>query len=186
VERRRHVRLSKLISLLLRHDPDRAGLDLDRGGWVATDALLDGLARLGHQIDHHELETLVTGGGKHRFELRGQRIRARYGHSVAVDLGYGHTPPPDVLFHGTASRHVRRIRAEGISPMSRQQVHLSETRADAEHVGARHGRPVVLAVDARAMADAGTVFHRLPGGTWLVDAVPPERVLGPVDDERTG
>jgi putative RNA 2'-phosphotransferase len=39
-------------------------------------------------------------------------------------------------------------------------------------VGARHGRPVVLAVDAAGMAAAGHTFSVSENGVWLADAVP--------------
>jgi putative RNA 2'-phosphotransferase len=43
-------------------------------------------------------------------------------------------------------------------------------------VGARHGRAVVLRVDAAGMAADGAVFTRSANGVWLVDAVPPARL----------
>jgi putative RNA 2'-phosphotransferase len=52
-------------------------------------------------------------------------------------------------------------------------VHLSPDEATARRVGARHGRPVVLRVDAEGMARDGAVFTRSANGVWLVDAVPP-------------
>lgn len=177
MDRRRAVRLSKLVSLLLRHDPARAGLELDRGGWVAVDDLLRGLARLGRPATREELEHVAADGSKPRFELSGGRIRARYGHSIAVELGYAAAEPPPVLYHGTATRRLDRIMRTGVSPMSRQQVHLSSDVPTARQVGSRHGRPVVLRIDAASMAAEGTTFHRLPGGTWLVDEVPPRHIL---------
>lgn len=181
---RERRRISKLISLLLRHDPQRAGLELDPAGWIEVDELLSGMRRLGVGISRGELEDVVRGGDKPRFELRGDRIRARYGHSVEVDLAYEPAPPPPVLYHGTTATRVVSIQREGISPRERQQVHLSGDVETAAAVGARHGRAVVLAVDARSMAEDGATFHRLPGGTWLTDAVPPSAVLGPVSRER--
>lgn len=172
MDRRRRTRLSKLLSLLLRHDPDRASLPLDRGGWVTIPDLLQGLAELGQPVTRYELRAVVTGGDKPRFEVEDDRIRARYGHSIDVDLGYEPREPPRVLYHGTASRNVERVLREGIAPMGRQKVHLSATPVTARQVGARHGRPVVLAVAAAEMAAEGAVFHELPGGTWLTDHVP--------------
>lgn len=154
---------------------------LDPGGWVDVERLLEGL---GLQPDELREVVRPRPGGKDRFELSadGTRIRARYGHSVEVDLGYAPTPPPPVLYHGTARRFLTDIRRDGLSPMRRRQVHLSEDAASAREVGARHGSPVVLAIDAGAMALDGAVFHRLPGGVWLTAQVPAERILEVVDD----
>lgn len=179
MNRDRRVRMSKLISRLLRHEPELAGLTLDPEGWVQVDELLQGLARIGWRLEREELSQVVAAGDKERFELSrdGARIRARYGHSVTVDPGYLPSTPPPVLYHGTPAANVEAIRADGISPMARQSVHLSEDVPTARTVGGRRGRPVVLVIDAAGMSADGAVFHRLPGGVWLTGPVPPERIL---------
>jgi putative RNA 2'-phosphotransferase len=164
------VRRSKRLSYVLRHAPDGVGLTLDAAGWVDVDALL---AALGWT--RVELEHVVATNGKRRFAFddAGERIRASQGHSVAVDLGYVAEVPPAVLFHGTAERNLSAIEAEGLRPGRRHAVHLSPDEATARRVGARHGRPVVLRVDADGMARDGAVFTCSANGVWLVDAVPP-------------
>ncbi len=164
------VRRSKRLSYVLRHAPASAGLTLDAAGWADVDALL---AALGWT--RAELERVVATNDKRRFALdeSGTRIRASQGHSVAVDLGYAAQTPPQVLFHGTAERNLPVILAEGLRPGRRHAVHLSPDDVTARRVGARHGRPVVLRVDAEGMARDGAVFTRSANGVWLVDAVPP-------------
>ena len=51
---------------------------------------------------------------------------------------------------------------------------MSDDRETARAVGARHGHPVVFAVDAAAMRNGGHLFYRSDNGVWLVDHVPPE------------
>ncbi|RBY88786.1 RNA 2'-phosphotransferase [Blastococcus sp. TF02A-26] len=164
------VRLSKRLSYVLRHRPDSVGLALDDAGWVDVDPLL---AALG--MTRAELDDVVTRNDKRRFAFdgTGTRIRASQGHSVPVELGLPAVDPPPVLFHGTPVRNLAAIRAEGLRPGNRHAVHLSPDEATARAVGARRGRPVVLAVDAAGMAAAGAVFTRSANGVWLVDAVPP-------------
>ena len=101
-----------------------------------------------------------------------RRIRARQGHSIDVDLALPALAPPPVLYHGTATRFLDAILRDGLTKQRRHHVHLSADVATATQVGARHGRPVVLRVDAAAMAAAGHVFHRSENGVWLTDAVP--------------
>ena len=55
-------------------------------------------------------------------------------------------------------------------------MHLSADVETARRVGGRRGRPVVLRVDATALAADGVTFTRSANGVWLVDAVPPERL----------
>ncbi|MGY1601819.1 RNA 2'-phosphotransferase [Geodermatophilus sp. SYSU D00815] len=169
------VRVSKRLSYVLRHRPESLGLTLDAGGWVDVDSLLRGLAAHGMPLEPAELKHVVDTDDKRRFALDspGARIRACQGHSVAVELGYQPVPPPPELFHGTVARFLDPIRRDGLRPGGRHAVHLSPDRATARAVGARRGRPVVLRVDAEAMADAGYLFSRSANGVWLVDAVPP-------------
>ncbi len=176
------VRVSKLLSRVLRHEPELAGVTLDTAGWARVDELLRGLGRLGVELSPADLEQVVRGGDKQRFEFSPEHshIRARYGHSAAVDVGYPQADPPPVLYHGTPERNVDSIRAGGITPMGRQFVHLYEDAPAARRVGARRGRPVVLVVDAVGMAAEGAVFHRLPGGIWLTLEVAAERIAGVV------
>ena len=167
---------SKLLSLILRHKPDEAGLSLGPGGWVEVDALLEGLARMGSDIDRATLLALLETSDKKRFSLSadGNLIRAAQGHSVPVDLGLPVKTPPETLFHGTATRFVDVIRDEGLQPISRQHVHLSLDRDTATRVGARQGRPHVLRVSAGAMARDGHNFFKADNGVWLTAHVAPQ------------
>ncbi len=167
------MRLSKLLSYVLRHSPGSAGVRLDEAGWVDVDELLTGLAASGHVLRREDLEGIVAGDSKQRYALVGGRIRANQGHSVPVDLGLAPTVPPAVLFHGTAQRHLAAILRQGLLPMGRHDVHLSADEGAARAVGARHGTPLVLRVDAAAMTRDGRTFRRSANGVWLTEAVPP-------------
>ena len=173
------TRLSKFLSLVLRHAPERAGVVLDAAGWAEVDALIAGARRAGVALDRARLERVVRDNDKQRFAFSpdGRRIRASQGHSVAVDLGLTPEAPPETLYHGTAARHLDAIRREGLRPGRRTHVHLSADAATAASVGRRHGRPVVLGVAAGAMHRAGHAFVRSANGVWLTDAVPPEYLL---------
>jgi putative RNA 2'-phosphotransferase len=175
VDEKQLVKTSKLLSRVLRHDPGAIGVTLDGNGWVRVDTLLAALARHGRRLSRAELDQVVTTNDKRRFAYSEDRtsIRASQGHSVAVDLRLPAAEPPPVLYHGTTGRSLDAIFREGLRPMSRQDVHLSADTATAVRVGSRHGRPVVLAVDAAAMAADGHLFRVSANGVWLTDAVPP-------------
>jgi putative RNA 2'-phosphotransferase len=172
----RLVRTSKFLSKHLRHQPARLGLTLAPGGWVDVEALLVACAAHGMPITRAELDEVVARNNKQRFgyDETGTRIRANQGHSVEVDLQLEPVAPPAVLCHGTGQGTAEAIRREGLRRMRRHHVHLSPDVATATAVGARHGRPVVFAVDAAAMHAAGFVFYRSANGVWLVERVPPE------------
>lgn len=174
VDARARVRASKFLSYHLRHDPAGLGLQLEPGGWVAVDALLAACRRKGVAISRDDLAELVATSDKQRFgfDAGGTKIRANQGHSVEVDLQLAASEPPPVLYHGTGAAAVAAILREGLRKQSRHHVHLSAEVATARQVGARHGAPVVLRVDAAAMRAAGFEFFRSDNGVWLVDHVP--------------
>ena len=167
---------SKFLSLVLRHKPEEIGLRLDQHGWVRVDELLMKLKGANRMLDREALFQLVESNDKKRFTLSEDRlwIRAAQGHSVDVDLGLSAQRPPDELFHGTARTNLDAIFASGLIPGRRKQVHLSLDRDTALRVGQRHGKPVVLRVDARRMFDEGFEFFRADNGVWLTNKVPSE------------
>lgn len=168
------VRASRFLSLVLRHRPEHVGLALDSAGWVGVDELLAAAQRSGLPLDRATLERVVAENDKRRFALSadGARIRASQGHSVRVDLGLVAHEPPDVLFHGTATRFLESIRREGLLAGSRTHVHLSADEATARAVGRRHGAPVVLRVAAGDMHRDGLALVRSENGVWLAREVP--------------
>ena len=178
-DERRTVKVSKYLSKHLRHQPERIGLTLDEGGWVEIDTLLAAAAVHGFRVTREELDHVVAVNDKKRFAVEGTRIRASQGHTVEVDLGLAPATPPAYLYHGTVARRLEAIRAEGLRPMDRHDVHLSPDRETATRVGARRGRPVVLAVDAAAMHRDGHVFRVSANGVWLTQTVPPRYLRFP-------
>lgn len=171
----RSVRISKLLSLALRHEPSALGITLDERGWTDTSALLAGLARRGDAVTFDELEEIVATSDKQRFALSpdGARIRANQGHSVAVDLGLSPAVPPELLFHGTVLRFLDAIRSEGLLRRARTHVHLTSNRGTAASVaGRRAGETVILEVRAAEMHQAGHTFVQSDNGVWLTEHVP--------------
>jgi putative RNA 2'-phosphotransferase len=170
------VKDSKFLAGVLRHDPGKIGITLDTAGWVDVEVLLAALKRRGRRIDRVRLDFVVEHNNKKRFEYdeSGTRIRASQGHSVPVELGYEPTVPPETLYHGTATRSLDSIFAEGLVPGSRHHVHLSMDVETATKVGSRHGKPAVLLVAAARMHADGHAFFRSTNGVWLTEHVAPE------------
>ena len=176
------VRASKFLSLVLRHQPERIGLTLDSGGWVEVNALLTAAQHSGFALDRATLERVVAENDKQRFAFSpdGTRIRANQGHSVPVELDLAPQAPPEVLYHGTASRNLEPIRREGLRAGQRTHVHLSRDEETARVVGRRHGAPVVLHIAAGAMHRAGYEFMQAENGVWLTQTVPAEFISFPL------
>ncbi len=168
------IRMSKFLSLILRHEPERVGLKLDSAGWVGVTELLEAVNRHGVPLTLEQLKHVVGTNDKKRFAFSedGQRIRASQGHSVKVDLQYEPTVPPELLYHGTPERFVDSIRRAGLNKGQRHHVHLSPDPETAIRVGQRRGRPVVLRIRTGEMHRQGHVFYRSANNVWLVDHVP--------------
>lgn len=172
----RNQAVSKTLSYVLRHKPEEFGLALDAEGWVNVTELLAALHVRGHHVTPEQLHEVVATNDKKRFGLSadGTKIRANQGHSVAVELGLTPMTPPELLYHGTATRFLPSIRSSGLHSGSRQHVHLSADPATAVAVGSRHGKPVVLMVQAGKLHRAGGQFFLSENEVWLTQAVPPE------------
>ena len=172
---------SKFLSLVLRHKPSAANVTLNENGWCQVDRLLHGTQSAGVNITRQELLEIVATNEKKRFQLNDDetQIRANQGHSVSVDLGLNQMEPPAVLFHGTTVRFGEAIMHEGIQKMKRHHVHLSADIETAQKVGMRHGKVLILEVDAQRMHQDGHVFYRSENNVWLVESVPASYLTPP-------
>lgn len=168
-------RLSRFLSLVLRHQPETLGLTLDAQGYAGVGELVRALRLRGYPtVTGADIEALVVDNDKQRFAFNEDKtlIRANQGHSVEVDLGLQPAVPPPVLYHGTAVRLEEPIRRQGILRMQRQHVHLSDDKITAHRVGSRHGTAIVFTIDAARMHADGFAFFRSENGVWLVGHVP--------------
>lgn len=168
------IQRSKYLSLILRHQPELIGLELDAAGWTDVEDLLRRINASGKSFTREQLEHVVQTSPKRRFAFSddGSRIRANQGHSIEVDLQYDATVPPATLYHGTATRFLNSIRQQGLLKMKRHHVHLSAETVVTMQVGSRHGKPTLLTIDAKAMHSEGHTFYVTTNRVWLVDHVP--------------
>ena len=176
MDEKQRTKLSKFLSLVLRHKPETVGLTLEENGWIPVDKLIEACAAYGKKFSLAELAEVVETNDKRRFSFdeSGAKIRASQGHSVEVELEFEETTPPAALYHGTAEKNLGGIFAEGLKKMSRHHVHLSPDTETARQVGARYGKPVILEIDTARMLEEGFKFYVSANGVWLADAVPPE------------
>lgn len=176
MDEKRKVKISKFLSLVLRHKPEEVGLKLEENGWVPVENLIEACADYGKKFTLAELREVVETNDKRRFSFdeSGRKIRANQGHSVEVELELEESAPPAALYHGTAEKNLGVIFAEGLKKMARHHVHLSADTETARKVGARYGKPVILEIDTARMLGAGFKFYVSANGVWLTDAVPPE------------
>lgn len=175
------IKISKFLSLVLRHKPETIGLLLDPAGWVSVERLLNACAEHGKSISEQQLIAVVTNNDKCRFSfsLDGKMIRANQGHSIDVELGYEPSVPPEFLYHGTATRFVESIKKQGLLKQARHHVHLTESVDIATSVGARYGKAIVLSINASSMYEDGHAFFLSTNNVWLTETVPTQYINFP-------
>lgn len=172
-------KLSKFISLILRHKPEEIGITLDEHGWAKVEELINGINNSGRKINMKALEEIVRidEKGRYSFNADKTKIRANQGHSVKVDIEFKELEPPDILYHGTATKYLDNIKQQGIKSMSRLYVHLSKDIKTATNVGSRHGECAVLVINAKRMYEDGIKFYLSENGVWLTGDINPKYIL---------
>ena len=167
------IKVSRYLSLILRHKPEQAGITLDEHGWANVEELIKGVSKK-YPITIDILEEIVATDDKQRYSFSPNHtyIRANQGHSVPVDVELEILEPPEYLYHGTAWKYVPLINRDGLLPMKRLYVHLTDNISKAADVGRRHGDPLVYRIQSGNMYRNGFVFYRSANGVWLTEKVP--------------
>lgn len=173
-----YEKISKYMSMILRHRPEVIGIRLDEHGWADVDELIEGIAKK-KKFNREILEEIVRTDEKQRYSFNDDKtkIRANQGHSITVDLELEPAEPPEILWHGTAEKYVAAIEKTGLRPGTRMYVHLSLDMQTAVKVGSRHGKPVIYQVKSGEMYRKGFRFYRSVNGVWLTIMVPVEYLI---------
>ncbi|AZA78565.1 RNA 2'-phosphotransferase [Chryseobacterium sp. G0186] len=166
-------KISKFLSLILRHQPESIGLKLDENGWANVEELRVKSGKKRMHFTKEELDEVVETNNKKRFAFNEDKtlIRSSQGHSIGIDLALEALQPPEFLYHGTAESNISSILDKGIEKRSRQHVHLSADKETATKVGMRHGKPIILTIRTGKMHEDGLLFYQSANGVWLTDFI---------------
>lgn len=170
------TKVSKKLSFMLRHCTEPMYIKLD-GGWADVKAVLRALRERYPEVTEETIREIVRQDEKGRYSFNddGTKIRANQGHSIPdVVIEMERRDPPELLYHGTATRFLDAIMRGGLKPMNRRYVHISSDLETAVKVGRRHGKPVVLVIDAKRFADDGNELYISANGVWQAREVPAE------------
>jgi putative RNA 2'-phosphotransferase len=169
--------IARIVAGILRHFPDRYGIPLDPHGWVPLPRLAQAIRYQHRQygwLKPHHLVALAETDPKGRYEIREERIRATYGHTVEVDLDLPTDHIPETLYYPVTAEESSVVLEIGLKPTDRKKVHLSKTAADAFNAGrVRTPTPVILEIDATKAQEDGLVIRRAGKTVFLVDLVSP-------------
>jgi len=176
-----YKKLSQEISYALRHAPWEYELELDSEGFVPTAQLLGAInenGKHGREITVNDIEYIIANSDKTRFEIKGDRVRALYGHTIPMHISKEPIEPPAILYHGTTHKAAKIILKDGLKPMKRQYVHLSVDTDTAVQVGKRRdSEPVILKIDAAKAHSDGVVFYKGNDKVVLADFVAPKYII---------
>lgn len=177
-----YIKLSKIVSHALRHEPSFYGLKLDNEGWTDIENLLSSLRNKLSEwgdLSKDDLISMIDHSDKKRHQIQEGKIRAIYGHSVQGKLKKEESLPPEFLFHGTTSDKLLDILDKGILPMERQYVHLSHDEDNAVKVASRRASKGVkiLLIESERACKEGVKFYRESEGIWLADKIPSKYII---------
>jgi putative RNA 2'-phosphotransferase len=168
-------RLSRLLAFILRHHPEEVRVTLDAQGGVDLDVLATAISSQPsfEAVTRRQIVDFVSSGpAAQRFEIIGNRIRARYGHTLPQAVEYEAAEPPEFLFYGTEPSAAETILTEGLKPLDRQRVHLSVDTPAAREVGRRRcSTPVILRIDTVCAQKGGAKFYCGGPAVWLSDEI---------------
>jgi putative RNA 2'-phosphotransferase len=169
------ARVSRYMSSLLRHSPQN--LEMDEEGFVNVDKLLEKIRTRYPIVDKRMILEISDKSNKKRFEIKGNKIRALYGHTIPVDIEFEEDTHVKLLYHGTTPEAASKILKEGLKPMKRTWVHLSPTMETAIEIGKRRtAHPVVLEIDAKAAREGSLKFYKATDKVFLSGPIPPEYI----------
>lgn len=171
-------KLSRLMIGILRHFPDKFDLKMDENGWVDFEAFLKAVKRRFRWANRWVVKAIIYSDAKKRYELRGDKIRARYGHSIEVELNDMPEATEDVLYYGTSEEEAQRITEVGIKPVKQTFVHLSTTLEKSIEVAVlRTENPIVFEIDAKKARENGIRIIKANETIALAKEIPPQYIL---------
>ncbi len=165
-------RLGRFISGALRHFPDDLGLAMNQHGWVDIDVLCDAMRTRYKWSNKEKLFSIIESDEKGRYEVKGNKIRARYGHSVDIDLDYPENTLPE-LYYGASREEVDILLEKGIKPVKQRYVHLSTSVEKAQEVASIHTEdPVLLVINAEDAQKNGVTILSATENIVLSEKIP--------------
>ncbi len=174
---------------ILRHNPSKFGVKVDEFGYTSVSSLVESVNSQTYWEDIKSVDIIdVVNSDKKRYTLSGDLIKANYGHSFPVKHSESELPVPNSLYHGSNKRSLDFIKNkdEGIKPMDRHRVHLSEEKDFASDAAARRPNPILLRINTKSALRSGVVFTHAGNGVWLSTTIPPHCIAEIIEIEKNG
>lgn len=161
---------------VLRHEVPDSNLHHDWFGLIDFDRFVSYLSGLFEAIPLDRLQfTIDQLIAMEKIEIRSDKIRALYGHSLRGVIVGPMKWPEIKLFHATCKRHLNAIFEYGLRSQSRTWVHLTSDVQYASRILKNHsfdGPPALLSIDARKLEGYDVTFRQPNSHVWLANHIP--------------
>ncbi|XP_052769392.1 uncharacterized protein LOC128209409 [Mya arenaria] len=162
--------LSKTLSSILRHNAEKFGLELMKGGFLYVDDIFRKVYKL-RSYTLEDIQHVVKSNDKQRFALEQDdnghwKIRANQGHSIQVEeLDLQPIKSPDeisMVIHGTYYKNWDMIKKTGLRRMNRNHIHFAAGLPGQGGVisGMRTSCEVIIGLDLKKAMEEGIPFFR--------------------------
>ena len=168
-------KLSSVMIGILRHFPEQFGIELDKHGWGDIEEIAKAIS---NRVDRfywvrkRHLIAIALTDEKGRYEVKEGKIRARYAHTIDIDLSDLPKAEVDTLYYPVTKEEVDIVIEQGIFPTDRKKVHLSATFEKAMEAGkVRDDSPIILKIDAKSAMEDGIDIRKATEDVYLADKI---------------
>lgn len=162
------IKLSKLLSKILRHKASEENIPIRQDGFVCIEDLLRNNKFQTYTFD--DIQRVVAENNKKRFAIKNfddhWYIRANQGHSIEVDVDLkpllSLADFPEDVIHGTYQIAWESIKIDGLSRMKRKHIHFTSAIPGASEVisGIRSSATVYIYIDISKALTEGILFFQ--------------------------
>lgn len=182
-------KINGVLRKILRHEPELAGLKLDKAGWANVNDLLNGMNKIGIAVNLEKLQAIADANKRYSFCNKGHlKMRANYGHSLGIalkDLIGESSMPPQILYHQTQIHALKSILMSGIKKQKRDHVFLKVNKDIAlDRIKYDDQESIILVIAANRMAQDGNLFYDAYDGVWLTDHVPAKYIINMIRNQK--
>ncbi|MGA1848096.1 MAG: RNA 2'-phosphotransferase [Thermoplasmatota archaeon] len=170
--------LGRIMAGILRHFPEKFGLQMDEEGFVDIYRMVSSIKRKRGDrmrwLRPTHIIGLVETDPKGRYQVENNHVRATYGHSIELSMSLPTDNIPERLYYPADPESVDTFIKEGLHPGDRTMVHLSKIWNDAYEAGIhREGpEPVILRIDAEDAQNNGIIIQRAGKTVFTVEEIP--------------
>ena len=176
--------MTRAVLRILRHGDREARIFNDYFGLYATKDFIavirDRFSKLSQEAFLKRFDAIVQSLiESEKVEIRSNKIRALYGHSIRGIIVGAMKWPEIPLFHATRGLYLPKILAKGLRPKGRTWVHLTSQLDYANRIQMHHsfeGRGVLLSIDPQRLEGQDVTFRQPNSHIWLATPIPPEAI----------